>query len=56
MFDSNTMAEKFREIVDKKINQIFARPGEHISPFFTLPNYVDADLTPEESAAKIANF
>ena len=40
----------------KEANRLSARPGEDISPSFTLPNHVDADLTPEESAEKIADF
>ena len=40
----------------REANKLSARPGEDTSPSFSLPNHIDANFTPEESAEAIAEY
>ena len=40
----------------QEAKRIGARPGEDDSPTFTLPKHMEEDLTPEESAERIAEY
>ena len=40
----------------QEANRFSARPGEETSPTFSLPNHIDANLTPKESAETIAEL